>query len=128
VIPFVVGQLSRPPTGDEIPITPPERCPVCGFPVLHPEGERLLLLQQSALPRTGRPSLEYFVSRGAMDIEGLGEKGVRQLLQAGLIKDEADLFTLKAEDLANLEGYADLRIQNLLKNAEGAKDRPLIGW
>src|SRR5260221_616158 len=69
-------------------------------------------------------SLEYFVARGAMDIEGLGEKGVRQLLQEGLDKDESDLFTLKAEDLAKLEGYGELRIQNLLKNAEAAKDRP----
>jgi len=124
VIPFVVGPIVSARTGDEIPITPPERCPVCGFPVLHPEGEVYYYCSNPRCPERVARSLEYFVSRGAMDIEGLGEKGVRQLLQAGLIKDEADLFTLKAEDLANLEGYADLRIQNLLKNAEGAKDRP----
>ena len=68
--------------------------------------------------------LEYFVARGVMDIDGLGEKGVRQLLDAGLIKVEADLFTLKAEDLAQLEGYGDLRINNLLTSAEAAKNRP----
>jgi DNA ligase (NAD+) len=60
-----------------------------------------------------------------MDIEGLGERGVRQLLDAGLIKDEADLFTLKPEDLEKLEGYGELRIQNLMKQIEAAKNRSL---
>jgi DNA ligase (NAD+) len=60
-----------------------------------------------------------------MDIEGLADKGVRQLLEAKLIADEADLFTLKPESLADLEGYAALKIQNLMKNIEAAKTRPL---
>ncbi len=124
VIPFVVGPIVSARTGDEIPIRPPERCPICNSPVIHPEGEVYYYCSNPRCPERVARSLEYFVSRGAMDIEGLGEKGVRQLLQAGLVKDEADLFTLKAEDLAKLEGYGELRIQNLLKNAEAAKDRP----
>src|SRR5258708_4325070 len=124
VIPFVVGPIISARTGDEIPIVPPERCPVCNFPVLHPEGEVYYYCSNPRCPERVARGLEYFVARGVMDIDGLGEKGVRQLLDAGLIKDEADLFTLKAEDLAQLEGYGDLRINNLLTSAEAAKNRP----
>src|SRR5258708_14531488 len=124
VIPFVVGPIISARTGDEIPIVPPERCPVCNFPVLHPEGEVYYYCSNPRCPERVARGLEYFVARGVMDIDGLGEKGVRQLLDAGLIKVEADLFTLKAEDLAQLEGYGDLRINNLLTSAEAAKNRP----
>ncbi|MEP7285353.1 MAG: NAD-dependent DNA ligase LigA [Chloroflexota bacterium] len=124
VIPFVIGPIVAARTGDEVPITPPERCPVCDHPVIHPEGEVYYYCSNLHCPERVARSIEYFVGRGQMDIDGLGEKGVRQLLQAGLIKDEADLFFLKKEDLANLEGYADLKVQNLLNNLEAAKDRP----
>src|SRR5258708_4588189 len=124
VIPFVIGPVIAARTGDEIPITPPERCPVCNSPIVHPEGEVYYYCSNPRCPERVARSIEYFVARGLMDIEGLGEKGVRQLLDAGLIKDEADLFTLKAEDLAKLEGYGDLRVQNLLASAEAARNRP----
>ncbi len=124
VIPFVIGPVIAARTGDEIPITPPERCPVCNSPIIHPEGEVYYYCSNPRCPERVARSIEYFVARGLMDIEGLGEKGVRQLLDAGLIKDEADLFTLKAEDLAKLEGYGDLRVQNLLASAEAARNRP----
>jgi DNA ligase (NAD+) len=124
VIPFVVGPIVSSRTGDEIPIVPPEHCPVCDFPVLHPEGEVYYYCSNPRCPERVARGLEYFVARGVMDIEGLGEKGIRQLLDAGLIKDEADLFTLKAEELAQLEGYGDLRINNLLTSAEAARNRP----
>ncbi len=125
VIPFVVGPILGARTGDEVPITPPERCPVCDSPIAHADGEVYYFCTNPACPERVARNIEYFVSRGAMDIEGLGEQGVRQLLTAGLIHDEGDLFSLKAEDLEKLEGYAEKKIQNLLKNIEGAKDRPL---
>lgn len=125
VIPFVVGPILGARTGEEVPITPPERCPVCDSPIEHAEGEVYYFCTNPACPERVARNVEYFVSRGAMDIEGLGEQGVRQLLNAGLIHDEGDLFALKAEDLQKLEGYAEKKIQNLLKNIQGAKDRPL---
>src|SRR5262249_1588104 len=98
VIPFVIGPIAPMRTGEEKPITPPTHCPACNSPVLHKEGEVFYFCSNPVCPERIARSIEYFVA--LMDIEGLGEKGVRQLLAAGLIHDEADLFTLKAEQLA----------------------------
>jgi len=125
VIPFVIGPIVEARTGAEVPIKPPERCPICNSPVVRPEGEVNIYCSNPRCPERVARSIEYFVARGLMDIEGLGEKGVRQLLQVGLIHDEADLFSLKAEDLEKLEGYADLKVKNLIANLEAAKHRPL---
>lgn len=125
VIPYVVGPVIAARTGDEQPIEPPETCPACGTPVQRAEGEVAYYCPNASCPERVARNVEYFVSRGAMDIAGLGERGVRQLLAAGLIHDEADLFTLRAEDLLKLEGYAEKKVENLLKNIEAAKDRPL---
>jgi DNA ligase (NAD+) len=130
VIPFVVGPIPAMRTGEEIPITPPIQCPVCNSPVHHPDGEVFYYCSNPRCPERVARSIEYFVSRGGMDIEGLGEKGVRQLLLAGFIQDEADIYSLTAEQLEQLEGYGDLKIKNLLGNALAAKNRPfdrLIG-
>lgn len=125
VIPYVVGPVLAARTGDEQPITPPERCPVCGSPVERVEGEVAYYCTNPACPERVARNIEYFVSRGAMDIAGLGERGVRQLLAAGLIHDEPDLFTLTADDLLPLEGFAEKKVENLLRSIEAAKDRPL---
>ncbi|MCC7446936.1 MAG: NAD-dependent DNA ligase LigA [Anaerolineae bacterium] len=125
VIPFVIGPIVESRTGAEVPITPPTNCPFCGSPVIHPEGEVFYYCSNLDCPERVARQMEYFVARGLMDIEGLGERGVRQLIDAGLIHDEADLFSLKAEDIAKLEGYADKSIQNLLNNIQAAKERPL---
>lgn len=124
VIPFVIGPIVAARTGTEVPITPPESCPICMSPVIHREGEVFYYCSNARCPERVARSIEYFVSKGGMDIEGLGEKGVRQLLQAGLIRDEADIFYVKAEDLEQLEGFGELKIKNLLSNAEAAKNRP----
>ncbi len=125
VIPFVIGPIVEARTGNEIPITPPTNCPFCNAPVIQRDGEVYYYCSNPVCPERTARSIEYFVGKGQMDIEGLGERGVRQLLSAGLIKDEADLFSLKAEDLEKLEGYGELRIKNLLNNAQAAKERPL---
>ena len=125
VIPFVIGPIVEARTGVEVPITPPTNCPFCGSPVIHPEGEVFYYCSNLACPERVARQIEYFVARGLMDIEGLGERGVRQLINAGLIHDEADLFALKAEDIAKLEGYAEKSVQNLMNNIQAAKDRPL---
>jgi DNA ligase (NAD+) len=124
VIPFVIGPIVDARTGDEKPIKPPERCPFCNSPVAHTEGEVFYYCSNPECPERIARQIEYFVARGVMDIEGLGGRGVRQLLEAGLIKDEADIFSLKPEQLAELEGYAELRIQNLMTQIQAARDRP----
>ncbi len=125
VIPYVIGPVVGARTGEEQPIHPPQQCPVCEAPVERDEGEVAYYCTNPACPERVARNIEYFVSRGAMDIDGLGERGVRQLLDAGLISDEADLFTLTADDLMPLEGFAEKKVQNLLASLDAAKDRPL---
>lgn len=125
VIPYVVGPVMGSRSGDEEPILPPITCPICASPVARIEGEVAYYCTNPACPERIARNIEYFVSRSAMDIVGLGERGVRQLLDAGLIGDEADLFTLKADDLLQLEGYAEKKVENLLNSIEAAKSRPL---
>ena len=125
VIPYVVGPVVALRTGDERPVEPPATCPACGAPVARDEDEVALYCTDPSCPERIARNVEYFVSRGAMDIEGLGERGVRLLLELGLIEDEADIFYLKAEDLLPLEGFGEKRVQGLLNSIERAKDRPL---
>jgi DNA ligase (NAD+) len=126
VIPYVVGPVIAARAGNEQAIFPPERCPVCDSPVERDEGEVAYYCTNPACPERIARNIEYFVSRGVMDIEGLGERGVRLLLEQGLIHDEADLFTLAADDLLSLEGFAEKKVQNLLNSILAAKDRPLV--
>jgi DNA ligase (NAD+) len=126
VIPFVIGPILATRTGSETVITPPTHCPICASPVARLEGEIYYFCTNPVCPERIARNIEYFVSRPALDIEGLGEQGVRALLAAGLIHDEADLFTLTAEALSGLEGYAEKKITNLLANIQSAKNRPLV--
>jgi DNA ligase (NAD+) len=125
VIPYVIGPVTGVRTGDEQPITPPQTCPVCHAPVARDEGEVAYYCTNPACPERVARNIEYFVSRSALDIDGLGERGVRLLLQESLIQDEADLFFLKAEDLLPLEGFAEKKVENLLDSIQAAKNRPL---
>lgn len=125
VIPYVVGPVIAARTGAERPILPPEHCPACGAPVVRYEGEVAYYCSNPTCPERIARNIEYFVSRGALDIEGLGERGVRLLLEQGLIRDEADLFALTADDLLPLEGFAEKKVQNLLTSIQAAKKRPV---
>lgn len=125
VIPFVIGAIPERRDGSEQIITPPERCPFCGAPVVRAEGEIAYYCSNPGCPERRARQLEYFVGRGQMDIEGLAERGVRQLIEAGLVRDEADLFALKAEQLEPLEGYGAQKIKNLLASL---KRRRVARW
>jgi DNA ligase (NAD+) len=125
VIPYVVGPVVGARAGLERPIYPPERCPVCDSLVERDAGEVAYYCSNPACPERVARNIEYFVSRSAMDIEGLGESGVRQLLNEGLIRDEADIFSLRLDDLLPLEGFAEKKARNLLASIEAAKQRPL---
>lgn len=125
VIPYVIGPILDARTGGETPITPPERCPHCDSPVIQPEGAVDYYCTNPQCPERVFRQVEFFASRGAMDIEGMGPQTVKLFFDRGLIKDEADVFTLTADKLQGLEGFAEKRIENLLKSIEAAKGRPL---
>lgn len=125
VIPYVIGPVTGLRSGDEIPILPPEFCPFSGDKIVQSEGAVDYYCPNPRCPERVFRSLEFFVSRGAMDIEGMGPQTVKTLIDLGFIQDEADIFYLKPEPLLELEGFADKKVENLLASIERAKSRPL---
>lgn len=125
VIPYVVEVLTDKRTGKERQYAMPDRCPVCGGTVFREEGEAAYRCIGISCPAKLKESLKFFGSRGAMDIEGLGEKLIDQLVERGLVKDISDLYSLRKEELANLERMAAKSAQNLLDALERSKDAPL---
>lgn len=125
VIPYVIGPVLDARSGKEKTYKPPTKCPACGQAVEHFEGEVAWYCVNAACPVQLVRNIEHFVSRGAMDITGLGIKIVEQLIESGLVKDVADLFTLKKEQLLEMEGFAEKKAENLLKSLEQAKGQSL---
>lgn len=125
VIPNVVGPIVSARTGAEREIVPPERCPFCQTPLVQPEGAVDIFCPNEHCPERVYRQVEFFVSRGAMDIDGLGGRTVKQLIAAHLIEDEADIFFLQPEALLALEGFADKKVEGVLFSIEAAKSRPL---
>ena len=125
IIPEVVRVMAEKRTGEELPFKMPEHCPDCGGKVVRQEGEAASRCTGIACPAQLREGLIHFVSRGAMDIAGLGPAVIEQLLKAELIHDAADLYSLKQEDLINLERFGAKSVQNLLKALEESKKASL---
>ena len=123
IIPEVVAVLSR-PEGSQ-PYRLPETCPSCGERVTRVEGEAATRCTNPQCPAQLLRNLIHFASRDAMDIEGMGESTVRALLGAGLIRDAADLYTLKQTDIEPLEGFGEKSASNLLASLERSKSAPL---
>ena len=124
VIPEIVGPvLSRRPEG--LPQWHmPDNCPFCGNPIVLPEGEaKAKCTGGYECPSRLREYLAHFAGRGAMDIEGLGYKTVDLLLDEGLVRDPADVFTLEPDDLLGREGWGEISVANLLAAIDEAKDR-----
>ena len=126
VIPEVVGPvLNKRPDGSE-PWRFPERCPECDTQLVRPEGEVVTRCPNTTgCPAQRWATLVHFASRGAMDIEHLGERTVAALIDTGKLRDAADIYSLTAEDLADLPGFKDKSIVNLLEAVEASKRRPL---
>jgi len=103
----------------------PERCPVCEGPVIHPEGEVAYYCGNPACPAKSGQRIGHFVSRGGMDIEGVGWALVTQLMERELVSDPADLFFLKKEDLLGLDRFAEKSATNIYERIQAAKNRPL---
>ena len=125
VIPQVVGPVLSKRTGREKPFVMPDRCPACGTPVFRPEGEVMSYCPNPACPEQAYRLLTHFVSRGAMDIEGLGESWCSILLRQGLVKDPGDIYSLTKEQLVTLERMGEKSAENLLAAIEASKNRPL---
>ena len=125
VIPYVVGPIVDARDGREQPIAPPETCPACGQPVVQLPDEIAFYCENAACPAQLIRRVEYFVSRGAMDIDGFGTQTSALLFERGLIHDVADIYTLRREDLLELEGFGDKKADRLLAGIEASKERPV---
>ena len=102
---------------------PPERCPFCETPTVKPEGSVFTKCPNVLCPERQWQLLKHYVSRGAMDVDGLGEKQVAALQRAGLVTTAADFYRLTAEQLTELEGYGQVSAERVVRNVQGSKDR-----
>ena len=125
VIPYIVGPIVDARNGDERSIALPAVCPACGQPVLQLPDEVGLYCENAACPAQLIRRVEYFVSRGAMDIDGFGTQTASLLFEKGLIHDVADIYALRREDLLELEGFKDKKVDNLLAGIAASKERPV---
>jgi DNA ligase (NAD+) len=125
VIPEVVSAVVEPGKKRAKPWSFPSRCPDCGEPLVRVGLESDTYCVNPACPAQQLQQIVHFASRGALDIEGLGEQRVAQLLAEGLISDVADLFFLRVEDLSSLEGLGELSATSLIGEITKAKDAPL---
>jgi DNA ligase (NAD+) len=125
VIPYVEGPIVDLRSGEERIFHMPDRCPACGEPVVKPEGEVAHYCVNAACPAQLVRRVEYFASRGAMDIEGFGSRMAEQFVKEGLLKDVADFYYLQRDNILSLEGFAEKSTDNLLAAIEASKDRPL---
>ena len=134
VIPYVIGPVTEVRSGAEQPYQPPTNCPACGQPVEHFEGEVAWYCVNAACPAQLVRNVEHFVSKGAMDITGLGIKIVEKLIETGAVKDVADIYALKREDILEAVTKKDRKTKseppgkiadNLLAAIETSKGQPL---
>lgn len=125
IIPEVVSVLVEQRTGDEMPYHMPEDCPVCDSELIRIEGEVALRCVNPQCPAQMKEALIHFVSRNAMNIEGIGERVVDQLYTSGLVQDVSDLYCLTKEQLLSLERMGEKSATNLLSAIEASKANSL---
>jgi DNA ligase (NAD+) len=125
VIPYVIGPVVDARTGQEKPYKPIKKCPTCGEAVEQLAGEVAYYCVNAACPAQLIRNLEHFVARGLMDVEGFGIRVSEQVVAAGLVKDIADVFSLKKEQFLELEGFAEKKAEKLFEAIQNAKRRPL---
>ena len=125
VIPAVVGPVSADPDRPTERYTPPTECPVCGRPLVRPEGEVDLRHLDGGCPAQLVRAVEHWAARNAMDVDGLGTKSAALLVERELVGDLPDLYRLDREALLALEGFKDKKVDNLLGGLEASKHRPL---
>ena len=124
VIPQVVGPVLEQRTGKEKVFKYPTKCPSCGHPVVHEEGEAMAYCVNRDCPAQLLEGLAHFVSRGAMDIRGLGYSTLHKMVELGLVKNGGDLYGLTEKEIGQLPGFKEKSIANLLAALEASKQRP----
>jgi DNA ligase (NAD+) len=124
VIPYVVGPVVAARTGQEKIIEPPKQCPYCETPTIRREGEVAIYCPNRDCPGKLDRAVQFFVSKGALDIDGLGEKIASQLIDVGLIEDVADIYAITRDQLLELDGFAEKKADKLLAAIEASKHRP----
>jgi len=125
VIPAVVRVLTEKRSGDERFLPIPSACPECGSEVVKIPDEVAVRCMGLSCPAQIRESIIHFASRNAMDIDGLGEKYIEQLLRLGLVRNVADLYTLTKDDFMRFDRMGDKLAENLLNAIEASKKREL---
>ncbi len=125
VIPEIVKVIKERRDGSQKKFSMPDRCPVCGSDVVKTEGEVALRCTSMACPAQQYERMVHFASKGAMDIDGLGPAVIEKLLDKKLIRDAADIYYLKYDDILSLENFKEKSTDNLLKAIEKSKQRPL---
>jgi DNA ligase (NAD+) len=125
VIPEIVAPVTSKRTGNEKVFVMPDRCPVCDSEVFKPEGEAIARCTNASCPAQLHRLLAHFVSRNAMDIDGIGEKIAGSLIEKGLVKNAADLYYITREQLLTMNGIEEKSAQNLLNAISESKERPL---
>ena len=125
VIPQIVAPVVARRTGEEKIFEMPKSCPVCGTEVMKPESEAMHRCPNTSCPAQFFELLKHFVSKGAMDIEGLGERWCRILIDANLVTDVADLYRIKQEEMLGLDRMGDKLATKIMGNIETSKKRPL---
>ena len=129
VIPQVVSPTPKAQRNKKrsAPPEPPERCPACGTPTIKPEeGVWTICPNRANCPGQIFQAVKHFVSKGAMDIDGFGEKQAYRFLSDGLIKDVSDIYSLTEEQLTGLDGFGEISARNLLQSIEGSKEVPFF--
>ena len=125
VIPEVVMPIKSRRTGNEKVFKMPKQCPVCGARVIQKKGEVAVRCPNKNCPAQIRAALRHFVSKGAMDIDGIGERIIDQMIEKGLVKEEPDIYYLTLEDLKRLDGIKDKSANNILNAIEKSKKTTL---
>jgi DNA ligase (NAD+) len=135
VIPEILGPVISKRTGKEKPFNLLAKlpknakgqpvCPECGSKVIRPEGEVMYYCDNAACPAQAQQRIEHWASKGAMDIRGIGENISATLHREGLVKDAADLYSLKKEQLAELEKMGEKSATNIINAIDASKERPL---
>lgn len=125
VIPKVLRPMLDLRDGSERVWAMPAACPVCGQPLVRPPGESATYCINNACPEQLVRAVEYFVGRGAMDVEGFGIKQAELFVEKGYIKDLADVYHLPWAEIVTLDGYGEKRVENLRLGVEASKQRPV---
>lgn len=125
IIPEILEVKKEKRTGDEIIFAMPKECPVCGAKVVREDGEAAFRCTGASCPAQITRNIIHFVSRNAMDIEGLGPAIVNQLLERKLISNAADLYYIKAEDIEDMDKMGKKSAENLINAINNSKENPL---